>query len=132
MPLSEDEERILLEIEENLYESDPALAKEVSETTVYTKSLKNLKWSIASFFIGVVLMLVTLSVSFVVAFVAFLIMLFAALRIERNARNLGRTGLQQVTQSSLWSERSNRLGNSTNKLRDVMKERFQRGNNGEI
>ena len=38
MPLSEDEERILLEIEENLYESDPDLASEVSETTVYTKS----------------------------------------------------------------------------------------------
>ena len=46
MPLSEDEERILLEIEESLYESDPELAREVSETTVYTKSLKNLKWSI--------------------------------------------------------------------------------------
>ena len=50
MPLSEDEERILLEIEENLYESDPELAREVSETTVYTKSLKNLKWSVLIFF----------------------------------------------------------------------------------
>jgi len=50
MPLSEDEEKILLEIEESLYESDPELAREVSETTVYTKSLKNLKWSVLVFF----------------------------------------------------------------------------------
>lgn len=77
MPLSEDEERILLEIEESLYESDPELAREVSETTVYTKSLKNLKWSILVFFLGVVSMLITLSISFVVAFLAFLLMLFS-------------------------------------------------------
>ena len=64
MPLSEDEERILLEIEESLYESDPELAREVSETTVYTKSLKNLKWSISVFFLGVASMLLTLSISF--------------------------------------------------------------------
>ena len=61
MPLSEDEERILLEIEENLYESDPELAREVSETTVYTKSFKNLKWSLLVFLLGVVSMLLTLS-----------------------------------------------------------------------
>ena len=65
MPLSEDEERILLEIEESLYESDPELAREVSETTVYTKSLKNLKWSVLVFFHGVACMLIKLSISFV-------------------------------------------------------------------
>ena len=39
MPLSEDEERILNEIEDQLYETDPDLAREVSETTVYTHPL---------------------------------------------------------------------------------------------
>ena len=78
MPLSEDEERILLEIEESLYESDPELAREVSETTVYTKSLKNLKWSVLVFFLGVACMLITLSISNVVAIFAYLLILYSA------------------------------------------------------
>ena len=128
MPLSEDEERILLEFEESLYESDPELAREVSETTVYTKSLKNLKWSILAFFVGVACMLITLSVSFVFAFIAFLLMLFSALSIEKNARNLGRTGIQQASQSSIWSEKGIKLGDSSQKFRDLMKDRFRRDN----
>ena len=130
MPLSEDEERILLEIEENLYESDPELAREVSETPVYTKSLKNLKWSVLIFFLGVACMIITLSISFVVAFLAFLLMLFAALAIERNARNLGRTGIQQASQSSLWNQKGIKLGDSSQKFRDLMKDRFRRDNLG--
>ena len=130
MPLSEDEERILLEIEESLYESDPGLAREVSETTIYTKSLKNLKWSVLVFFLRVACMVITLSISFVVAFIAFLIMLFAALAIERNARNLGRTGIQQASQSSLWNQKGIKLGDSSQKFRDLMKDRFRRDNLG--
>ena len=130
MPLSEDEERILLEIEENLYESDPDLAREVSETTVYTKSVKKLKRSLLVFLLGVVCMLLPLSISFLVAFGAFLLMLFSALAIERNERNLGRTGIQQAAQSSMWAEKGIKLGDSSQKFRDLMKDRFRRDNQG--
>ena len=75
-------------------------------------------------------MLLTLSISFVFAFLAFLLMLFSALAIERNARNLGRTGMQQVSQSSMWSEKGTKLGDSSQKFRDLMKERFRRDNLG--
>ena len=34
MPLSEDEQRILSEIEQQLYESDPALAREVAKKKI--------------------------------------------------------------------------------------------------
>ena len=40
VPLSEDEQRILSEIEQQLYESDPALAREVGSTTVYTAAFR--------------------------------------------------------------------------------------------
>ena len=60
MPLSKDEERILSEIEERLYETDPNLAREVSETTVYTHSLKNLKWGLLGFVLGVAVMVLSL------------------------------------------------------------------------
>ena len=60
MPLSEDEQRILAEIEKNLHESDPRLAREVSETTVYRHALGPLKWSLLGIVLGVVVMVATL------------------------------------------------------------------------
>jgi hypothetical protein len=98
VPLSEDEQRILSEIEQRLYESDPQLVREVSSTTVYTHAIRGMKWAALGFLVGVALLLVTLSMSYVLAFGAFLVMLGAALAFERNARHLGRTGMQQLTQ----------------------------------
>ena len=42
VPLSKDEERILSEIEQQLYDTDPRLAREVAETTIYTDALRSL------------------------------------------------------------------------------------------
>lgn len=99
MPLSEDEERILNEIESHLYESDPSLAREVAETTVYTHALRNIKWATFGLVVGVVIMVLLLSTWFLLSFGGFLIMLGSLLFLERNARQLGRAGLGQVTQS---------------------------------
>jgi len=97
VPLSEDEQRILSEIEDHLYESDPALAREVAETTVYTHAFRNLKWAGLGFVIGVVLMVMLLSVHYAFAFIGFLLMLGSLLWFERNLRMLGRAGLEQMT-----------------------------------
>lgn len=99
MPLSEDEQRILSQIEQQLYQSDPALAREVGSTTVYTHATRNVWWSILGFVVGLAVMVLTLSTSFVLAFGGFAIMLAAALYFERNARRLGKAGLQQLSQS---------------------------------
>ena len=69
MPLSDDEQRILSQIEQQLHETDPALAKEVATTTVYTHSARNIKWSVLGFIIGLVTIVLTLSISFWLAFV---------------------------------------------------------------
>ena len=78
MPLSEDEQRILTQIEQQLYEDDPGLAHEVSSTTVFTHGFKHIRWSALGFVVGLVVLVLTLSVSFWVAFVGFLIMLTSA------------------------------------------------------
>ena len=96
MPLSEDEQRILNEIEQKLKESDPHLALEVSSYTVYRHAFRNLKWALVGFVGGLVLMIATLSTSFLLAFVGFLVMLSAAMMFERNARRLGRAGLNSL------------------------------------
>ncbi|HEX7095295.1 MAG TPA: DUF3040 domain-containing protein [Acidimicrobiales bacterium] len=120
MPLSEDEQRILSEIEQRLYESDPHLAREVSSTTVYTHSLRGLKWAALGFVTGVAILLITLSVSYVLAFVGFLVMLVSALAFERNARHLGKTGIQQITQRRTGISRE--FGGFSQRMR----ERFRR------
>ena len=122
MPLSEDEQRILSEIEDHLYESDPALAREVAQTTIYTHAFRNLKWATVGFVAGVVLMVALLSTSFILAFGGFLLMLASLLWFERNARKLGRAGLQQMTESFRGAGLRDAMGGAGSRMR----ERFQR------
>lgn len=122
MPLSEDEQRILQEIEDKLIESDPDLAREVGTTTVYSHAFRNLKWATLLFVVGVVVMVGTLSTSFVFAFGGFLIMLVAALIFERNARRMGKAGLEQVTQTMHTAGLKDYFGGTSQRMR----ERFKR------
>ncbi len=127
MPLSDDEERILSEMEEHLQASDPRLVKEVSETTVYTQPLRSIKWAVVGFVAGVALMVMTLSTSYLLAFVGFLVMLASALRLERNARVVGRTGLRQASESGRAVSLRDAVGGPAGRVRDRMRERFRRG-----
>mgnify|MGYP001303106675 FL=1 len=121
MPLSEDEQRILSQIEQQLHETDPALAKEVATTTVYTHSARNIKWSILGFIIGLVTIVLTLSVSFWLAFIGFVMMLAAALLFEQNLRRLGRAGMNQLS----MNVQSSSLRNSLSGRRGKLRERFR-------
>lgn len=123
MPLSEHEQRILQEIEARLYESDPALAREVGSTTLYTHAFRNIKWALVGLVGGMVLMVASLSAHWAIAFLGFVLMLLCALTVERNARKMGRAGWQQLT-GAASSEGGVRgmLGNTGQRMR----ERFQR------
>lgn len=123
MPLSEDEQRILREIEEQFYETDPALARAVGSTTLYRHAFRQIKLASLLFLLGVVTLVWSLvSVGYVASFAGFLVMLGAALWIEHNARKLGRAGLQQVTTSMKAAGLRDYLGNTRSRLR----ERFHR------
>lgn len=111
MPLSDEEQRILGEIERQLSESDQGLAHELSNTTVYTRSFRSMKIAALGFIVGVGVMLATLQISFLLAFVGFLIMLGCALVIERNARQLGRTGFEQMTRNIRPQTQTSDTGN---------------------
>ena len=112
MPLSEDEQRILNQIEAQLYESDPALARQVGSTTLYSVAFRQLRWAVAGMIVGLVAMVFLLRVHVVLAFGGFLIMLAAGLVIDRSARKLGRAGLQHVTSSIRGGSIRSYLGNT--------------------
>ena len=67
-----------------------------------------------------------------VAFVGFLVMLGSALRLERDARQVGRTGLRQVADSGRTTSLRDAVGGTRARVRDRMRDRFRRGEGGRI
>lgn len=120
MPLSEDEQRILQQIEKNFYDSDPAFAREVSTTTLYRHAGRNVKWAAVGFVAGLVLLVLTFTQSLIIASLGFVISLACAIVGERNLRKMGKAGLQSVTQ------RTGNLGDVLGARSRKLKERFKR------
>jgi Protein of unknown function (DUF3040) len=121
MPLSEEELRILQEIEANLTATDPGLVQQVSETTLYRHAARSIKWAIFGFVVGLALLVTTFQV-LVLGLIGFLIMLASLLVIERNARKLGRAGMDTLTTSFREGSIGGFVGNSGRWWR----ERFRR------
>lgn len=96
MPLSEDEQRILSQIEEQFHEDDPGLARAVGETTIYRHAFRNIRRGFAGLVLGIIAMFVLLSVHPALAFVGFMVLFASALYVVSNAKKLGRAGLQEL------------------------------------
>jgi hypothetical protein len=122
VPLSEDEQRILHEIERRFYESDPAFASQVSQTTLYRHAGRNCKWAALGFVAGLIFLLVSFAQSPFLGAIGFAGMVFSAVIFERNLRKMGRAGLQQITESMKARNPGELLGDARRRLR----ERFKR------
>ena len=125
MPLSDEEQKILKEIEAQLSASDPALVEQVARSTVYRHAGRNIKWAGLGFIAGLVLIVTTFATSLIAGFVGFLVMLACLFVIERNARKLGKAGLQSLTGWRGEGGVSNFLGETGRNLRT----RFRRDDN---
>ncbi len=99
MPLSEDEQRVLREIEERYYSSDKKSAERIGQTTLPRYLARNCAWAAAGFFLGLVVLLVSFAFSWVVAIVGFGIMVASAVWFTQNLRRMGRHGWQQLNKS---------------------------------
>jgi hypothetical protein len=121
VPLSEDEQRILSEIEQHLYASDPQLVREVSSTTIYRHAGRNLKWAALGFVVGLVVMIATFTTSILLAFAGFLAMLGSAIFFERNLRKMGRAGWQQWTEQMRSAGVRDKFGTAGQRVRDRFK-----------
>lgn len=97
VPLSEDEQRILRQIEEEL-EQDPTFAQRG-----YRVSRRRSFLLIAGLVFGLAVTIGGLAVSFVVAFVGFVIVLAMAVMLESEMRLIGRERLGQLPISAWLS-----------------------------
>ena len=118
MPLSEDEQRILHEIERSFYENDPAFARGVSETTLYRHAGRNAKYGLLGIVAGLVFLVATFATSLVLGMIGFLVMLGSVIVLERNLRKMGKAGWETVTQSVRDRGIGDVLGSTRKRLRD--------------
>lgn len=122
MPLSEEEQRVLREIERSFYENDPDFAREVSSRTLYRHTRRNLKWATLGFVGGLVVLVTSFASSLILGMAGFLLMLGSAFVFERNVRKEGRSRLQDLRDSVQVKGIPDVLGDTRRRLR----ERFNR------
>jgi hypothetical protein len=121
VPLSEDEQRILTEIEQQLYASDPGLARQVGTTTVFSGPFRRTRWAVLGLIVGLGLSLFLLQYSpWLSFFIGFGLMLASGWYLERNLRHLGRVSLQQVAQTVRSSGMREFFSNASERARDRM------------
>jgi Flp pilus assembly protein TadB len=122
VPLSEDEQRILHEIERRFYEHDPEYAKTIESTTLYRSAGRNVKWAALGFLAGLVILIVSFASSVWLGAFGFVVMLLCAIVVTQNVRKMGRAGWQQMTEQLRAHNVTDMLGDTRRKLR----ERFKR------
>jgi hypothetical protein len=98
VPLSDEEQRILREIETQL-KTDEKFASAVSSSGLYRHSAKRVWWSLLGILVSLVAVVASLQIHFLIAFAAFGAMLGFALVIERQVRLMGRAGVQDLAQT---------------------------------
>jgi hypothetical protein len=120
VPLSEDEQRILSEIERSFYEHDPAFAREVSAATLTRHAGRYAKVAGFGFVAGLLLLLTSFASVFWLGALGFLLMLGSAFVFVTNVRKLSRTGLHQMARSG------RRIGDVLGDQRRRLRDRFKR------
>ena len=117
VPLSEDEQRILHEIEQQFYEHDPDFAREVGSTSLYRHAGRNLKWAALGFFAGFALLVASFASSLFLGFVGFLVMLACAFVFWSNLRKMGKAGWHQVSESMRAGNLRDYFGDAGQRIR---------------
>ena len=124
MPLSEDEQRILTEIEQQLYATDPQLAHQVASATPYSQPARIVRFATLGLVVGLAFTLLLLQVHFMVAFlVGFGLMVVSGTYLVGALRQIGKVSLQHVSESM----RSSGLRDFFSGASDRARGRFQQG-----
>ena len=105
MPLSNNEQQILRQIEQDL-KTDEKFAQAVSSKGLYRHSARTAWWAGVGIAVSLGLTIVGLQFHFLFAFAGFLAMLGCALIVERQLRAMSKVGIRDVAES-LRAQRSN-------------------------
>jgi 1,4-dihydroxy-2-naphthoate octaprenyltransferase len=98
MPLSDEEQRILDEIERRLAEDDPRLVEQVGRTTLSTHLARRIRFASLAFLVGFLVMVFAFAKVLWVAAIGFLVMVLSSLLVARYVRQLGRDQVRAMQQ----------------------------------
>ncbi len=87
MPLNEREERILEEIERNLYAEDPKLAQTVAKTSLTARTKRRTRLAGVGFVLGLIIMLGTFTRLWYLAGLGFILMVVSGATIVMGYRS---------------------------------------------
>jgi hypothetical protein len=119
MPLSEEEQRILHEMEEKLYEHDRAFADRYSNKSQHRPHGRSGRGWVVAFVAGFVLLLVSFGSSVLLGSLGFLIMLVATMAFVHQARSTDSAGF-----SGLMGSRRPGAGDEWSEMRRRLRSRF--------
>jgi hypothetical protein len=122
VPLSEHEQRVLHELEQALYQQDPAFADRVRSENVYRYAGRYLKWSVLGFVAGLAVMLAFFTTSVILGFVGVLIMFASLVTFWTNLRRMGKAGWEEIGRSL----RKQGIGETLHETRGWLRDRFRR------
>jgi hypothetical protein len=117
VPLSEEEQRILNQIERQLNESDPHSARRISEMSLPRYLARNCGLATVGFFAGLALLLAAFAVTWVLGIVGFVIMVISAIALTQNLRKMGRHGWDQFNRNLKSRSASDRFGDPGERFR---------------
>lgn len=99
MPLSEEEQRIIKEMERHLLNEDRDFVTRVQSETIYRHLGRKIMLGSLGVLIGLVWVIYFLSVSVPAAFAGFLMMLVFALWVEVNIKRITKASAENVTKA---------------------------------
>jgi len=117
VPLNEDEQRILAEIERQFHADDPESARRISSTTLRHYLVRNCVWALAGLVIGLVILLFAFSSNWILGVFGFLVMVFSAVALVQNLRKMSRLGVEHVTRSMGAHNLGQAVDDATRRLR---------------
>lgn len=100
LPLSEEEQRILHEMERNLYQSDRAFVDRVRSEGPQSMARRSARWAVVLFVAGFLILLVSFRSSLLLGTFGFVVMLLAALAFEHSARQAIGSAARRTDSSS--------------------------------
>lgn len=126
VPLSEEEQRILQEMEQKLREHDREFVERVNHSSHRLHTPKGARWSAAGFLVGTVLLLSTFRSTLALAFFGVLVMVVCALAFAQSlaaAREPGAGGERREPRAARAAGRGG-LADEWSEMRRRMRSRF--------
>jgi hypothetical protein len=117
VPLSEDDQRKLEELERQFHADDPDSARRISSLTLRHYLTRNCAWAFVGLLVGLSILLVAFASSWILGVFGFLIMVASAVILVQNLRRMSRLGVEHVTRSIGAHNLNEALDEATRKLR---------------